>query len=76
METGGRKLNKAVIVTKSTNFEPRAEIVGEYLKERDIEVTYIYADFFKGFYRVFGYCFAFAYKAGTVGVYTLNVFRV
>ena len=45
METGGRKLNKAVIVTKSTNFEPRAEIVGEYLKGRGVDVTYIYSDF-------------------------------
>ena len=45
MDTGERKVKKAVIVTKSTNFEPRAEIVGEYLKERGIEVKYIYADF-------------------------------
>ncbi len=45
METGGRKLNKAVIVTKSTNFEPRAEIVGDFLKCRGVEVTYIYSDF-------------------------------
>ena len=45
MDTGGMKVHKAVIVTKSTNFEPRAEIVGEYLKGRGIEVTYIYADF-------------------------------
>lgn len=45
MDTGERKVKKAVIVTKSTNFEPRAEIVGEYLRGRGIEVTYIYADF-------------------------------
>lgn len=45
MDIGERKVKKAVIATKSTNFEPRAEIVGEYLKERSIEVTYIYADF-------------------------------
>jgi len=45
MDTGERKVKKAVIVTKSTNFEPRAEIVGEYLKERGFEVTYIYSDF-------------------------------
>ena len=45
MDTGERKVKKAVIVTKSTNFEPRAEIVGEYLKGRGVDVTYIYADF-------------------------------
>ena len=45
MEKGGRKLNKAVIVTKSTNFEPRAEIVGEYLESQGVDVTYIYSDY-------------------------------
>ena len=45
MDTGGKKIKRAVIVTKSTNFEPRAEVVGEYLKEKGVEVTYIYSDF-------------------------------
>ena len=39
------KAKRAVIVTKSTNFEARAEIVGEYLKKRGLEVTYIYSNF-------------------------------
>ena len=45
MDTGGRKIKQVVIVTKSTNFEPRAEVVGDYLKGKGVEVTYVYSDF-------------------------------
>lgn len=45
MDTGDRKVKHAVIITKSTNFESRAEIVGEYLKSHGVRVTYIYSDF-------------------------------
>lgn len=36
---------KAIIITNSTNFEPRAELVGRCLKEAGVEVQYIYSDF-------------------------------
>ncbi len=45
MDTGERKMKRAVIVTKSTNYEPRAEVVGEYLKSRGEKVTYIYSNY-------------------------------